>query len=140
MNYLWLKHLWEQLTKIEYELFILTLGPKDYKKWIFLKMQIKFSKKDLRTRLTEIEHRQGTKTSSYERYLGIRHLRIEIQRETRILPKTKKFSGYIKSLAQRGKSSSTEKGIEPLSSDPLEYIVQEDQDLLWERWLRPSLD
>lgn len=140
MDYLWSKHVWDQLTKIEYELFILTLGPTEFKKWNFLKLQIEFSKLDLRKSLTETEHRLGTKETNRERYLGIKHLNIEIQREIRILPKTKKFSGYIKSLAQRGKSSSTEKGIEPLSPDPLEYFVQEDQDLLWERWLRPSLD
>lgn len=140
INYLWCKHVWDQLTKIEHELFVLTLGPNDYKKWSFLRLQVKFSKKILRKRLLEHERRRGEEETSYERYLGLLTIRIEIQKETRILPKTKKFTGYIRSLATRGKSRGSKAGIEPVSPDPSDFVVQEDQDLQWYTWLNPSLD
>jgi hypothetical protein len=140
IRYLWYKHIWDQLTRIEFELFILLLRPYDYKKWSFLKLQNEFSKKELRERLLASEISLRLPETDRAQYLGLKNLNIEIQRESRILPKTKKFSGYIRSLATRGKSKGTEKGIEPLSSDPSTYIVDEDQNLLWESWLKPSLD
>jgi hypothetical protein len=139
-RYLWLKHVWDQLTRIEYELFILLLTDKDHKEWSFLKLQTEFSKAELRFSLINSEILNGDdRLSLRESYLGIKNIHIEIQREIRILPKTKKFSGYIKSLASRGKSKGAEKGIEPLSADPSTYIVDEDQFLLWESRLKPSL-
>jgi len=140
MNYLWSKHVWDQLTKIEYELFLLTLKPTEFKKWNFLKLQVKFSKSALREQLVQSELRNGEEETSRARYIGLKHLSIEIQKEIRILPKTKKFSGYIRSLATRGKSHGTKTGIEPVSPDPSDYIVREDQDLKWYTWLTPSLE
>jgi len=116
------------------------LKPHDYKKWSFLKLQTEFSKKDLRSTLILLETIFGLPITAREKYLGIKDINIEIQRDRRILPKTKKFSGYIKSLATRGKSKGTEKGIEPLSADPSTYIVNEDQNDLWYSLLKPSLD
>lgn len=140
IRYLWYKHVWDQLTKIEFELFLMLLKPHDYKKWSFLKLQTEFSKKDLRSTLILLETIFGLPITAREKYLGIKDINIEIQRDRRILPKTKKFSGYIKSLATRGKSKGTEKGIEPLSADPSTYIVNEDQNDLWYSLLKPSLD
>jgi hypothetical protein len=140
INYLWCKHVWDQLPKIEFELMLLLLRPQDYKKWSFLKLQNEFSKKELRKKLLLAEHELEGKMTTRQMYLGIKDLGIEIQKDLRNLSKTKKFSGYIKSLSSRGKSKGGEKGIEPLSSDPSTYIVDEDQNLLWEHRLRPSLD
>lgn len=139
-NYLWCKHVWDQLTKVEFELFLLTLKPNDFMKWNFLKLQLKFSKSELRDQLVQQERRLGKEETSRARYLGLKHLSIEIQKEIRILPKTKKFSGYIRSLATRGKSHGAKTGIEPVSPDPSDYKFLEDQDHLWYTWLNPSLD
>lgn len=139
-QYLWCKHVWDQLTKIEYSLFLMLLKPTDFKKWNFLKLQIKFSKSALRKTLIAEEKRLGDVETSRERYLGIKHLSIEIQKEIRSLPKTKKFTGYIRSLATRGKSTGTKTGIEPVSLEPSDFIVHEDQDRQWYLRLHPSLD
>lgn len=140
MFYLWSKHVWDQLTTIEFQLFLLTLRPTDYKKWNFLRLQLKFSKLELRASLLAEERRRGEEETSRKRYLGIKHISIEIQREIRSLPKTKKFSGYIRSLATRGKSTGTKTGIEPVSLEPSDFIVVEDQDRQWYIRLHPSLD
>jgi len=104
LRHLWLKLIWDSLTKIEYELLVLSLKDLDYSKWSFLKLLLFVPKKVLRKNLLASEAKLGLPISSRESYIGTQRISIEIQRRTRKLPKTKKFSGYIKSLASRGKS------------------------------------
>lgn len=140
LEYLWHKLVWDSLTRIEYELFILTLKDNEYKKWNFLKFLLEYDKVQLRKRLISAETILGSKISSREKYLGYKGISIEIQKETRRLPKTKKFSGYIKSLASRNKSPRGESRIELDSMSKPDFVVEEDQDYLWGFLLKPSLD
>jgi len=138
---LWLKLVHDQLTKIEYELFISLLDDKDAKIWSFLKLLIIAPKRLLRKRLIETETRLGQEISTRGSYIGTKSLSIEIQRETRRLPKTKKFSGYIRSLASRGKSQLGTGRIELPSIEIPDFKDEINQFALWEAWLAlPSLE
>jgi len=105
LNHLWLKFLWDQLTKDEFFLFILTLKDSDQKKTAFLKANLLVEKKILRKRLNLLENKLGEKVSSRTRYNGSKSQRIEIQRIQRKLPKPKKYSGYIRNISSLGTKS-----------------------------------
>lgn len=134
-RHLWLKLVWDQLTKIEFELFLTLLKDSDYLYWSFLKLLVFVPKKTLRKNLIKNETKLDLPISSRESYTGSQRINIEIQKEIRSLPKPPKFSGYIKSLSSRGKSLPGEKGIEPLSSVPSEYQEVIDYYQLWEALL-----
>jgi len=117
------------------------LTEKDSKIWSFLKLLLFVPKIQLRKRLIRIEQKLGEEESTRERYLSSKRVNIEIQREIRRLPKTKKFSGYIRSLSTRGKSQLGSGRIELPSTDAKDYIEQVDYDLLWDNLLSaPSLE
>jgi hypothetical protein len=129
------------LTSIEYLLFLSILKETDYREWNYLKFLLEIPVSTLRKRLIAGEQKKGLVPSSKERYNGYLRLRVEIQKETKRLPKTKKFSGYIKSLAQRGKSKLGSGGIEPPKTSLPEYKLEENQDVIWSLFLsKPSLD
>lgn len=134
-RYLFLKLVWDQLTKIEFELFLTLLKDSDYLYWSFLKLLVFVPKKILRKNLVKNETKLGLPLSDRESYRGYSRVNIEIQKEIRNLPKPPKFSGYIKSLSARGKSLPGEKGIEPLSSVPSEYTENIDMLAYWEALL-----
>jgi hypothetical protein len=102
LRFLWLKHLWSQLTKEEYLLFISTLKDSDEKKWSFLRLTTQIPKRVLRERLLKIEKLLGEEESSKLKLNGLYRIRFEIREETRRLPKVPKFSGYIKSPSAAG--------------------------------------
>lgn len=134
-KYLWHKLVWDQLTKIELELFLVLLRDSDYAYWSFLKLLVFVPKKILRKNLNAAETKLGLPITNRESYLGLQRLDIEIQEEIRNLPKPPKFSGWIRSLSSRGKTLTGEKGIEPLSSAPSEYHEYIDFKQLWEALL-----
>lgn len=101
-EYLWLKFLWNQLTKQEHTLFLMSLRETEEKKWSVLRLIHQIPKKVLRKRLNYWEAQLGERVSSKERLEGYFRLRIEIQEETRRLPRPPKFSGYIKSPSAAG--------------------------------------
>jgi len=138
LRFLWLKLLWDQLSRIEYELFVSTLTDHDYMKWSFLKLLQQIPKDRLRATLIGIDPFLTQGKLGRTNYLNSKGISIEIQKEHRKLPKTKKFSGYIKSLASRGKSSLGGGRIELPPTDPTAYFSEEDQFLIWERLLLPS--
>lgn len=141
-RYLWLKLLWNSLSKIEFELFLSLLSDSDYKEWSYLKLSLQIPKKKLRVRIIIAELFLGdTEISWRKSYIGSLRIRIEIQKEIRKLPKTKKFSGYIKSLSARGKSSNGRSGIEPDLTSPYDYVEKIDQESIWWAFLsKPSLN
>lgn len=102
LEYLWLKFVWNQLSKDEFLLFMATLKESDEKKYSFLRRLTKFPKKKLRDRLQEIEGILGLKVSSQQRLSGYYRLRIEIHKETRSLPRTKKYTGWARSASAVG--------------------------------------
>jgi len=116
LKYLWHKLVWDELTKDEFALFLLTLKDEDDKKWAFLKALLSKSKKSLRKRLNLVETLVGDQTTSQLSYQGLKGMRIEIHKRTRKLPKVPKYSGYVRSIASLGKGN-------PRSSSFLEAIV-----------------
>jgi hypothetical protein len=86
-RYLWLKLVHDQLTRIEYDLFINLLEEDDDKIWSFLKLLVFTPKKLLRDRLLRTETKLGQEVSNRESYRGSQQLNIEIQR---------KLEGYLK--------------------------------------------
>jgi hypothetical protein len=126
LEYLWLKFLWSQLTKDEFLLFILTLSPKDEKKWAFLRMLTFESKKTLRTRLNRIETIFGGTVSTKERLPGYFRLRIEILKETRRLPKVPKYSGYVKSPSSVGSKRPVRRFLDEMVAND-KNIVEENE-------------
>jgi len=139
MSYLFHKLVWDELTKIELDLFILGLKPKNDKEWAFLKVLSEHPKKAVRLKLLEIERQLGQEQTSQVSYQGMHRIRTEIQKERRRLPKPPKFKGWIRSLAQRGKSSGPKAGIEPVSLDLPGFVDKQDEYELWVTLLTPSL-
>jgi hypothetical protein len=113
-----MKLIWAELTKEEFLLFILTLGPNEDKKWAFLKALQLYPRKVLRRRLIKMELFLGERPSSLKSYQGSQRIRIEVQRRTRNLPRTPKYSGYVKSIAALGKNTrGLELSLEELTTD-----------------------
>lgn len=128
LEYLWLKFLWDQLAQEEYSLFLMTLKDNDHKKWAFLKVLLLKDKKSLRNRLNKIETQTGQTISTRERYLGYKRIRIEIQKETRRLPKPKKFSGYVRNISAIGSKSRKTRFLETIT----ETIYLSEKQFDWE--------
>jgi len=106
LKFLWLKFLWNELTRVEYQLFISCLNEssEDKRKWAFLKvLNSDISKKKLRNRVIQLEILYGLKPSTRERYLGMKRIRIDVQQEQRKLPKVPKFSGYVRNISSIGR-------------------------------------
>lgn len=119
------------MTTIEFELFLAILAEKDYREWNYLKSLLEVPIKKLRENLNLAEQKSGLTETSLESYRGLQQISIEIQREIRRLPKTKKFSGYIRSLAARGKNKLGSSRIELDEMPTTDYVVEEDKDLFW---------
>lgn len=117
LKYLWHKLVWDELTRNEFSLFILTLKDKDEKKWAFLKALNSMSKRSLRKRLTDVETLIGDTVTSQKSYQGLKRMHIELYQRTKKLPKAPKYTGYVRSIASLGKGS-------PRSSSILEAIVE----------------
>lgn len=130
-SFLWHKLVWDQLTKIEFELFIGLLKETDYREWNFLRSLLLIPIKSLRENLNSAEISLNQEETSQVRYQGYKRIRIEIQREIRSLPKTKKFSGYIRSLAARGKNKLGSSRIELDALSKTDYVDEINKDELW---------
>jgi len=128
---LWLKLVWDELTSIELELLIYMLRPIDYKVYAFLKAKNLIPKIVLREKLLETETLLGETVSTRENYRSSRGQKLEIQKETRRLPKPKKFSGFIKSLSSRKGSIGAGRIELPTNSDPGVVIDHEAKEELW---------
>lgn len=121
LEYLWLKYLWDELSRLEYKLLVLS---------DFLNSDLNFDtlrainvqgKKKTRERL-QILFPEGT--YSRIRYQGFKRLDVEIYEERRSLSKTPKFSGWIRSASAKGsKSPGGSSFLETLT--PSEYILEE---------------
>jgi len=99
---LWLKLVWDELTSIELELLIYMLRPIDYKVYAFLKAKSLISKVVLRSNLLDTETLLGETLSTRENYRSSRGQKLEIQKETRRLPKPKNFLASLR-VSQAGK-------------------------------------
>jgi hypothetical protein len=128
LEYLWLKFLWDQLSGEEFTLFLMTLKDSDHKKWAFLKVLLLKDKKSLRRKLNEIEQHLQIPVSSRERYQGYKRVRVEIQKETRRLPKPTKFSGYVRNISAIGSKSRKTRFLETVT----EQIYLDEKQFDWE--------
>jgi len=102
-EYLWLKYLWDELTRPEMELFLVmpeTL--KSEMKFATLRAALIKPKKVLRTKLSECPFMEEKERPTRLRYLGFKRLDVEISRITRNLQKVPKFSGWIRSSSAVG--------------------------------------
>lgn len=124
VEYLWLKYLWDELSKQEMLLF-LTLPET-------LNSEIKVSalravlingRKVTRTRLNRILIFLKREPYSRERYLGYKRLDVEIHEISRSLPRVPKFSGWVRSSSSVGSKRSNQGPIllEPLAIDRYDY-------------------
>lgn len=97
LRFLWLKLVWDELSKEEYSLFISFKEVIEDDKIVgFLRARLTVPKKILRKRLNQTEKSLGEKISTREEYQGLRRINYEIYEVTRKLPKVRKYSGYIR--------------------------------------------
>jgi hypothetical protein len=109
-RYLWLKYLWNELTRNEWMLFLIM--PETLNSEIIYNslraINIK-GKRAIRQKLIATPHIKEEDKPTYERYRGFLRLDVEIHLEFRSLPKVPKFSGYVKSSSAVGSKNSTGK-------------------------------
>lgn len=103
---LWLKLVWDELSKEEFLLFLsMPETLKDEKVSGFLRARLSVPKRVLRQRLIILENYFNMKESSHLSYLGYHRLKYEIQREIVKLPRVPKFSGYVRNISSIGSKS-----------------------------------
>lgn len=113
-RYLWLKLVWDELTKEEFNLFISMKETLDNDKIVgFLRSKLTISRKILRKRLIEIETILGEKVSKREEYQGLQRINFEFYEVQRKLPKVRKYSGYIRTPSKAGTKRSSKTLLEP---------------------------
>lgn len=123
-RYLFLKFLWDELTRDEYELFIQMSETLNSEVIIgALRATLLIGKKKVRQRI--LSHSIEGKNFSREVYNGYRRLDIEIHEYQRSLPKTTKFSGWVRSSSQVGsKNSRGSSFLEPLDIHEEDYMFE----------------
>jgi len=118
-RFLWLKYLWDSLSKLETILFFLmpeSLKSAKISSVLRLRNEGK-NLKVLRARVNKLEQLLNEKESTRNSYQGMRRMRIEIREEIRSLRPTKKFSGYVKTPSSVGSKRKSGGSInEPLFS------------------------
>jgi hypothetical protein len=126
-EYLWLKYLWDELTRLEMELFLImpeTLNSE--MKFATLRVALLKPKKWIRTKLSNCPFLEEKERPLKLRYQGFKRLDVEIHRITRSLPKVPKFSGWIRSSSAVGtKRPGGPSFLEPLAiieNDYTDYI------------------
>jgi len=125
-KFLWYKFLWDELTKLEMEVFLImpeTLS----NPMIFgaLRALLILGKKAVRDKIVTTPFLLDKDKPTRVKYQGIKGLGIEISRETRKLPKVPKFSGWIRSSSQVG--SKSRRG--PSFLEPLDIIEDDYSDI-----------
>jgi len=136
-RYLWLKFLWDNLTREEMKLFLtLPENLNDEMKFATLRAVLLFPKKKIRDRLNLILRRLGEKEFLREQYLGYKRLDVEIHEITRKLPRVPKFSGWIKSSSAVG--SKRPQG--PRNLEPLAIIENDYEDFIFDWYTNLTVD
>jgi len=124
-EYLWLKFLWDELSRKEMELFLsLPETLKSEIKISALRAVLLLGKRVVRERLINFPAYLTEKENpSRKRYLGYKRLDVEIYDLTRSLPKVPKFSGWVRSSSSVGskRSSRGPSFLEPLAIQENDY-------------------
>ena len=106
IQFLWLKNLWDELTREEFALFISFPEVLRNEKMVaFLQASISYPKGLIRNRLIKYEKLHNQQISSRSSYQGMKSMRFEIHRIQKKLPKTKPYSGYVKTPSAVGSKS-----------------------------------
>lgn len=106
VKFLWLKFIWDQLSREEFFLFInLNEVINNEKMFNYLKVINEIPKKIARKNLLNSERKLSEEESSRDRYQGIKYMSFEIYIKIRRLPKPEKFSGYVKTPSAVGTKS-----------------------------------
>lgn len=104
LRFLKAKYLWDTLTKREMKLLIYLLPEKDLLFWTVLTAVAKgIPKKEIRNRVNFIAPFIGEETITRDNWNGLKSVRIEVLEGQRRLPRTKKYTGYVRSIASLGK-------------------------------------
>lgn len=99
-RFLWLKLLWDELTKDEFELFLSMPETLKNEKIVgFLQARLEIPKTVLRDRILKFESFFNENSSCRKSYNGLMRLRIDLQRGSYKLRKTPKFSGYVRNIS-----------------------------------------
>jgi ADP-heptose:LPS heptosyltransferase len=130
-QFLWHKFLWEELSQEEYRLFILMPETLNSKLMVgALRALLILSKKKVRELICNKLTQLGEKAPSRESYLGYRRLNVEIYEYRRSLPKTPKFSGWVKSASSVGSKQSRKVLDENL--EPLAIYLSDYEDIIFD--------
>jgi len=134
VEFLWLKYLWDELSKEEWKLFItLPETLNSNQKFGALRASMLIGKKKVRERLNNYPFHKLGELPSRIRYQGFKRLNVEIQEITRSLPKVPKFSGWIRSSSKVGsKRSRGPSYLEPLAIIENDY---ENNEFDWYHYL-----
>lgn len=126
-KYLWHKLVWDELSKLEFELFLSMPESLSNPKIVgFLRSRLSIDKRVLRKRLNMLELLLGEKVTSLESYRGLKRMRLDIQKEIGRLPKVPKFSGYCRSISAIGKSQGC--SVKPEPASDFEFVCEEEFD------------
>jgi hypothetical protein len=136
VKFLWLKFLWDQLTREEFFLFInLNEVLNNEKIYNYLKVINEIPKRIARKRLLEVERKLQMDISSRESYQGIKYMSIEIYFQIRRLPKPEKFSGYVKTPSAVGTKSRSGSSFLETTTDQNEILKSLIEPISWYRLL-----
>jgi len=138
VKFLWLKYLWDELSKMEMELFL--TFPEVLNSEIIvsaLRAVLVIGKRKVRERLINCPFLNDEDKPTKIKYQGFKRLDVEITRITRSLPRVKKFSGWIRSSSAKGSKRGTQRSevIEPLAVIDNDY---EDEIFNWYSYLSSS--
>lgn len=128
LEYLWLKFLWDELSRLEYLLLIHSgVLQSDVKFNVFKALNYQ-GKRKTRKRLNLL-FPEGT--YSRERYQGYKRLDVEIHEISRSLSRTRKFSGWIRSSSAKDnkRASGGSSFLETLT--PPDYVYVDEQIFDW---------
>lgn len=128
LEYLWLKFLWDELSRLEYKLMLSSSILNSDVKFNVIKAINYQGKRKTRDRL-EILFPDGS--YSRERYQGFKRLDVEIYEILLSLPKTKKFSGWIRSSSAKGNKNSQGGSSFLETLTPPDYVYEEKQNFDW---------
>lgn len=122
-EFLWLKYLWDELTRMEFQLFIAM--PETLNSTIkvaALRAVLLYGKRRIRTKLCQASFLPEKERPTRLRYQGFKRLDVEINVIERSLPKVPKFKGWIKSSsAKDSKSYRGPRLLEPLAITEHDY-------------------
>lgn len=124
IEYLWLKLLWDELSRPEMELFLaLPEVLNSEMKYGALRALLLKPKREIRHRLVNCSFLEKKERPTRDRYQGYQRLDVEIKRITRNLPKVPKYSGYVKSASSVGtKSPGRSSFLDPLAVIENDYM------------------